>query len=200
MGNIQKPEFWYDFETTGLDIATGAAVVQFSYQIVENGVVKFEGNEFINPFSYPRNVTISPEALKVNGRKESEFETFRNLEEVFLELLTLLTRNYPKSKLTLIGYNNSTFDKYFIEEWFTLFDKPFWKYFNWKQIDVFEVVKFMQHIGFMGSTYNQKLATIAEHLKVVGEDYNWHDSLNDVRATRLIHEKIQGALIGESKK
>lgn len=195
---MRKIEFWYDFETTGLDLKTGAAVVQFSYQIVENGVVKFEGNEFINPHSYPRNVTISEEALKINGRKESEFETFKTLELVFFELLDLLSRNYPKNKLTLIGYNNSTFDKDFIEEWFTLFDRPFWKYFNWKQIDVFEIVKFLQHIGFMGSTYNQKLATIAEHLKVVDENYDWHDSLNDVRATRLIYEKIKGALNGNS--
>lgn len=192
---MKKPEFWYDFETTGLDLKTGAAVVQFSYQIVENGVVKFEGNEFINPHSYPRNVTISEEALKINGRKESEFETFKTLELVFFELLDLLSRNYPKNKLTLIGYNNSTFDKDFIEEWFTLFDRPFWKYFNWKQIDVFEIVKFLQHIGFMGSTYNQKLATIAEHLKVVDENYDWHDSLNDVRATRLIYEKIKEKLL-----
>ena len=173
---MKSIEFWYDFETTGLDIATGAAVVQFSYQIVEAGEVKFEVNEFINPFSYPREVTISAEALRINGRKESEFESFKPLE-------------------TVIGYNNSTFDKYFIEEWFKLFNRNFWQYFNWKQIDVFEMVKFLQHIGFMGTTYNQKLQTIAEHLKVVPLDYDWHDSLNDVRATRLICEKIKGALL-----
>lgn len=192
---MRNIEFWYDFETTGLDISTGSAVVQVSYQIVENGEVKFEVNEFINPFSYPREVTISAEALRINGRKESEFESFKSLETVFLEMLTLLSKNYPKDKLTLIGYNNSTFDKYFIEEWFTLFNRNFWQYFKWKQIDVFEMVKFLQHIGFMGSTYNQKLQTIAEHLKVVDKDYNWHDSLNDVRATRLIFEKIKGALL-----
>ena len=190
-----KIECWYDFETTGLSIESGAAVVQFSYQIVENGKVKFEGNEFINPFSYPRNVTISQEALNVNGRKESEFESFRSLEEVFFEFISLLTKNYPKNKLTLIGYNNSTFDKYFIEEWFTLFNRNFWQYFNWKQIDVFEMIKFLQHIEFMGTTYNQKLRTIAEHLKVVPVDYNWHDALNDVKATRLIYDKIKGALL-----
>lgn len=192
---MKNIEFWYDFETTGLDIATGAAVVQFSYQIVEAGKVKFEVNEFINPFSYPRDVTISAEALRTNGRKESEFESFKPLETVFLEMLNLLTINYPKSKLTLIGYNNSTFDKYFIEEWFKLFNRNFWQYFNWKQIDVFEMVKFLQHIGFMGTTYNQKLQTIAEHLKVVPLDYDWHDSLNNVRATGLIFEKIKGALL-----
>lgn len=192
---MRNIEFWYDFETTGLDIATGAAVVQVSYQIVENGEVKFEVNEFINPFTYPREVTISAEALRINGRQESEFESFKSLETVFLEMLTLLSKNYPKDKLTLIGYNNSTFDKYFIEEWFTLFNRNFWQYFKWKQIDVFEMVKFLQHIGFMGSTYNQKLKTIAEHLKVVDNNYNWHDSLNDVRATRLIFEKIKGALL-----
>ncbi len=192
---MNKIEFWYDFETTGLKIEEGAAVVQFSYQIVENGVVKFEGNEFINPHSYPRPISISAEALRINGRSESEFESFKTLETVFLELLTLLSKNYLKNKLVLIGYNNSTFDKYFIEEWFTLFNRNFWQYFNWKQIDVFEMVKFLQHIGFMGSTYNQKLQTIAEHLKVVDADYNWHDSLNDVRATRLIFEKIKGALL-----
>lgn len=192
---MKKVEFWYDFETTGLDIATGAAVVQFSYQIVENGIVKFECNEFINPHSYPREVTISQEALKVNGRKESEFENFKPLETVFFELLNTLTKMYPKDKLTLIGYNNSTFDKYFIEEWFKLFNRNFWQYFNWKQIDVFEMVKFLQHIGFMGHTYNQKLQTIAEHLKVVPDNYDWHDSLNDVRATRLIYNKIKEALL-----
>lgn len=65
---MNKIEFWYDFETTGLKIEEGCCCT-ISYQIVENGVVKFEGNEFINPLQR-KTISISAEALRINGRNE----------------------------------------------------------------------------------------------------------------------------------
>lgn len=192
---MRKVEFWYDLETTGLSIDDGAAVAQIGYQIVENDVVKFEGKRYINPYSYPRPVTVAQEALNANGLKESDFDSYDTLEDVMCDIMHLLAVNYPSTKLTLIGYNNSSFDKYFLEEIFRLIGRPFQAYFNWKQIDVFEIVKFLQHIEFMGRTYNQKLATIARYLKVVPDDYDWHDAGNDIKATRLIYSKLKEALV-----
>jgi DNA polymerase III alpha subunit (gram-positive type) len=160
-------ECFYDVETTGLEINEGAVVVQFACQIVEDGTVMHEMNAFINPYSYNGGVTINPKALEINGIDKEDLEGFEDLELVVNKLMHLLTVNYPTTKLTLVGYNNSTFDKYFLEAMFKNVGKSYSTYFNWKQIDIFETTKYLQHIGFMGRTYNQKLQTIATYLKVI---------------------------------
>ncbi len=191
---MESIECWYDVETTGLDVSKGACVIQFACQIVENGEVVHEVCETINPYSYNREVTISEEALKINGFRQEDFELFKPLELVVKELIHLLAVKYPKKKLTLVGYNNSTFDKYFIEDMFKDQGKRFDLYFNWKQIDVFEIVKYLQHIGFMTKTFNQKLGTVAEYLNLAPEG-SLHDALVDVKLTRGIHNKIKEALL-----
>lgn len=183
-------ECWYDVETTGLKVKDGAAVVQIAFLIVEDGKVVKELSSTINPFSYNRPITISAEAMNINGFLEEDFNTMPGLSNVLGELMDFCTKTYPKNKLTLIGYNNSTFDKYFLEDMFGDQGKQFWLYFNWKQIDIFETVKYLQFSGVMGDTYNQKLGTIAEYLKVEPRG-DLHDALVDVYVTRDIHLKIQ---------
>jgi DNA polymerase III epsilon subunit-like protein len=186
-------ECWYDVETTGLKVKDGAAVVQIAFLIVEDGKVVKEFSSTINPYSYKREITISPEAMAINGYKEEDFEAMPKLYHVLSELMHFCTTKYPNTKLTLIGYNNSTFDKYFLEDMFTDQGKLFHLYFNWKQIDIFETVKYMQFSGLIGSTFNQKLGTIAEYLGVKPKG-ELHDALVDVYVTRDIHLKIQEKL------
>ena len=111
-------ECWYDVETTGLKVKDGAAVVQIAFLIVEDGKVVKELSSTINPFSYNRPITISAEAMNINGFLEEDFNTMPGLSNVLGELMDFCTKTYPKNKLTLIGYNNSTFDKYFLEDMF----------------------------------------------------------------------------------
>lgn len=190
-------EVWYDFETTGLNIEEGAAAVQFSCQIVVNGEVVDTINENINPYSYPRPVTISEYALRVNGYKEEDFASYPSLASC---VNIIKTKVYTwgskyKTKAVLIGFNNSTFDKYFIEEAFELCQVKFDSFFKWKQIDVFELVKALQFMGIMGETYNQKLRTIAEYFKIDTTGL-LHNALQDVIITRTIFNKIKEKLNG----
>lgn len=190
-------EVWYDFETTGLKISEGAAVIQLCALFVVNGEVVDTLNELVNPHSYNRPVTISSMALQINGHKEEDFPTYKDLDEV---TKMLRTKAYTwgskyRTKCRLIGYNNSTFDKDFIEEMFSHAGLKFDSYFKWKQIDVFELVKALQFMGLMGQTFNQKLGTIAEYFKIE-VDGNLHDALTDVQLTRGIFLKIKEKLNG----
>lgn len=190
-------EVWYDFETTGLKIEEGAAAVQLCALFVVKGEVVDTLNEKINPFSYKRPVTISKIALEINGNKEEDFPSYRDVNEVVRELKNKAYTwgSKYKTKCKLIGYNNSTFDKYFIEEMFVNAELNFSSYFDWKQIDVFELVKALQFMGVMGTTFNQKLGTIAEYFKLETEG-KLHDAFNDVELTRGIYLKIKEVLNG----
>lgn len=194
MSKRKQIECWYDVETTGLSVDKGAAVVQIALLIIEDDVEVKKFNFNINPYSYRRAVTIDPYALTINGYKEGDFDSYKSLEEVMVEVMNYLTVTYPSNKLTLCGYNNSTFDKYFIEDMFNDIGRKFQMYFNWKQIDVFELVKALQFMGVMTKTFNQKLGTIGEYLKIPlrGE---LHDALTDVYLTRDIYLKIKKELV-----
>lgn len=189
-------EMWYDFETTGLKIEKGAAAVQFACLVVCEGEVVDKLNVLINPMSYPRPVTLDETAMKINGHKEENFPSYMSMENAVTEIKQMAFKwgSKYKQKVTLVGYNNSTFDKYFIEDMFELTKTDFSKFFNWKQVDVFELVKALQLMGVMGETYNQKLGTIAEYFKLDTEGL--HDALKDVIATRGIYLKIKEALNG----
>jgi len=187
-------EGWYDVETSGLDVVDGAAVIQIALMIVEDGKVIVELEYKINPNSYNRDVTISQDALDINGFKVEDFASFETLETVVAKIMHELTIRYPDHKVTLLGYNNSTFDKYFLEDMFKDCEKAFSTYFHWKQIDIFELVKALQFMGVMNKTFNQKLGTIGEyfHIELEGD---LHDALTDVKLTRAIYEKIKGKLV-----
>jgi DNA polymerase III epsilon subunit-like protein len=194
---MAKLEFWYDVETTGLDMREGAAVVQIAGLIVEKGVVVDTFVSDINPYSYNRDVTIDAKALTINGYKEEDFSSMPTLEEAMIVLMDKLTKRYPKDKLTCFGYNNSTFDKYFIEDMFKDIGRTFNTYFHWKQIDVFEVVKGLQDMKVLPWSYNQKLGAIGELLEVEAEG-DLHDALVDIKLTRGIYLKIQEMLNASS--
>lgn len=187
-----KAELWYDLETTGLNPLDGHAVVQFGGILVEDGEIIATIDEKINPYSYHRDVTINAKALEINGHKEEEFHTYTNLVDFMMLLRQTVSKT--QGKVTLIGYNNSTFDKYFLEDMFYDCKMRYQNYFKWKQIDVFEIVKGLQHMGVMGPTFNQKLGTIAEYLEIEPEG-SLHDALVDVKLTRGIYLKIKQKLL-----
>lgn len=190
-----KVELWYDVETTGLDVKEGAAVVQLAAQLVIDGELVESINLPINPLSYNRAVVISKQSMAINGIKEEDFDKRLDIKEAVAMLMDMLVIHTPDDKSVLFGYNNSTFDKYFIEDMFREAGKSFSTYFAWKQIDVYELVKALTAMGILGKTFNQKLGTIADSLSVdvSGE---LHDALVDVSVTRGIYLKIQEKLQG----
>lgn len=187
-------EVWYDCETTGLKIEEGAAVVQFACIIVYEGEVVDQLNININPLSYPREVTINKAAMEINGYREEDFASFTSMKEAvgLIKNCVYKWNAKYKTKARLIGYNNSTFDKYFIEDMFNLAGIKFDMFFKWKQIDIFELVKALQFMGIMGETFNQKLGTIAEYFKL--ETEGLHDAYKDIHTTRDIYLKIKRGL------
>jgi DNA polymerase III epsilon subunit-like protein len=187
----KQTNVWYDVETSGLEVKAGACILQFACIIERDGEVLDTVDFKINPKTYGRTVTIDPEAVKIN--KLTDYDNYEDADYVIAYLMDKLTKHCPDHKATLIGYNNSTFDKYFIEDWFKTQNKDFNTYFKYKQIDVFELVKALQHMKLLPKTFNQKLETVAEALGVEVEG-DWHDALTDVLATEQIYIIIKDKL------
>jgi len=185
-------ELWYDVETTGLDVNEGAAVVQLGCMLVKDGEILDTLNLKISPKSYNRKVVISKKAMEINGYKEEDFDSFMSVADA-VNAITLMVKEHCTAKPTLFGYNNSTFDKYFIEDMFKVSNRQFSAFFHWKQIDVFELVKALTAMGILGKTFNQKLGTIAKSLEVEAEG-DLHDAIVDIKLTRGIYLKLQEKL------
>ncbi|MCI4435431.1 MAG: 3'-5' exonuclease [Ignisphaera sp.] len=179
---------WYDVETTGLDIKDGAAIVQISGLLcnTNTGIVIDEFDYYIKPSTYGREVIVVPEAMKINGLSIDWLETNGvDAEFVVKSIMHLVTVNCGDAKVVPCGYNNSTFDKFFIEELFSLFNRQIGVYFTRKQIDVFEALKFTQFIGVLPKTFNQKLGTVCDEFGII-EEGNLHNSMTDVKLTRKL--------------
>jgi len=181
-------ELWYDVETTGLK-PKKAGIVQLAAILVKDNTIVDTFNQSINPETYNRDVEITEEALKIN--KLTNYKEFKSAELVMKEFLHFLTVNCPKDKVKLFGYNNSTFDKFFLESYFKDQGKDISTYIYWKQIDIFELVKALQYMKVIPKSFNQKLATVAKSLDIEVREDKLHNALYDVDLTRGIYLKIK---------
>lgn len=193
---MSKNLIFVDIETTGLDpISNG--IVQISMLFEKDGEVIDIYDSNVDCTTYTRDVAVNQIALDINGIKIDEIESFLSVQEVVAEISAKIYKNYGKTKVKLCGYNNTSFDKYFIEE---MYKQTAWDYdnfFHYKQIDVFEMVKGLQYLGLLPQTFNQRLETILEEYKLATiEDIKAkaHNSLWDVHMTRELFYYIQKEL------
>lgn len=184
-------EFWYDVETTGLDpIKSG--IIQLSGLLIKEDKIIAEFNEYINPLTYNKEIIVDQVALEINHL--TNYKEFQSAKIVLAKFMDFFVKNCPRDKVKLFGYNNSTFDKYFLEELFYDQGKDFCTYFHYKQIDIFELVKSLQYMKLMPKSFNQKLGTIGELLGIEFKG-NLHDSLTDSYLTRDVYKIIEENLL-----
>ena len=176
---------YFDLETTGLD-ASRHGIVQLAAIFEVDGVFDGRMDMLINPSNY----AIDEVALKINGRKEEDFENYLSPKIALKELTTVLDAYINKydGKIKLIGYNSSTFDIPFLKVWFRDASlENFSKYFDHKDIDVFQFVKVLKYFKSF-ETKNDKLATICEHF---GIEINPHEAMSDIEATRELFKVLE---------
>jgi len=91
-----------------------------------------------------------------------------------------------KDKFYSAGYN-VRFDLDFLQSFFMKRGNKFGtgSYQNWRAIDVMQIVHYMDYRNKI-NLENYKLATICNHF---GIDIKAHDSMQDIRATRLLLNK-----------
>jgi len=187
---------YYDVETTGLDPKT-AGIVQISMMFEKNGEVVDVYDSMIDCSKYTRDVSIAQKALDINGVKLEEISTFPSPQQVVAEIGAKLMKNYKDNKVKLCGFNNTSFDKYFLQELYNQTDYDYDIFYHYKQIDVFEALKALQYLGLMKATWNQRLVTFIEGYgldTVDNIEKKAHNSLYDVQMTRELFYYIKKEL------
>jgi len=177
-----------DCETTGLN-STLNEIVQFSAIVEINGEVKEELNLFMQPTRWDQ---ISQEALAVTGNTIEKLKTFMLPSEGFRKIKTLFDKyidKYDKSDKFFPAGHNVMFDIEYLQ--------AFWKqhgdkygtgsYQNWNCLDSRILANFMRMSGKLSELENHKLETLCKHFKI---PLDAHDSMNDIRATRILIQKL----------
>ena len=192
---------YYDLETTGLDAQTNG-IVQIAMLFEKNGEIVDSYKSYVNCAAYDRDVAVSPKALEINGVKLEDIETFPIPFDVVFEIDIILRKHYGDRKVKLCGFNNTSFDKYFLEEFYKQAGSNYDKWFHYKQLDVFEGVKILQYLHVLPKTFNQRLVTLLDEFGVDTAESiaeNAHDAMYDVEMTRNLLYHIKGLLNDKTK-
>ena len=187
---------YIDVETTGLN-ANKHAIIQLAYIIEINGKVKAKGSYQINPKTYNKSREVEPRALEVNGITMEQLASYEDQAEAFIKFLRVLESHISiEEKLTFVAYN-SPFDIKFVQAWFQDNGRQndYGRYFTYKDLDVFALVKYLIHAGPLATMKSHKLSDLCEYFAITLTDT--HDAISDIEATRELHLKLMNFIKSE---
>ncbi len=181
---------WLDTETTGLS-AYKNDVIQIGMLIEIDGVIRAEHLFHCQPHD-PSGV--SEEALEVHGMGMEELMSFPKPNNVFCKFKLVMDEwidcYNKKDKFIMAGYNVG-FDFNMMQQWWKKAGGEFWgSYFEYKQFDVYPLA-FLYANKYNWDVPNHKLETMPPFL---GIPLQAHDALGDIKATREVYKKLEGAL------
>ena len=184
---------WIDVETTGLD-KVKQDVIQIA-GIIDIAGVEQERFEFkCQPHNWG---DVQQRALDVHGFSLDDLRSFPTAAETKAKVCAILesyVNKYDKTdKFVFAGYN-SPFDYGFMEEWFKKAGDTYFKSFfknaygyHSELIDTYQ--DFIKYVRAVGTNLpNNKLVTAAAHF---GIEFNAHDAMGDIDATRQIDTILQ---------
>jgi DNA polymerase III epsilon subunit-like protein len=184
---------YLDTETTDRYTST-AGITQLSAIIVKDGVEVSRINLDINAFSYNRDITVSKKALEVTGKTRNGIKSYPSAPISFFKFTAWLNAHRAVGEYyTLVAYRTQ-FDLEILLGFFkdqTGSDRKLYEYINYKTLDVLQLVLFCELYGILGKVKNHKLETMCNYYNI---SIDAHDSLEDVVATRKVHQKLMGAL------
>jgi len=181
---------YIDVETTGL-IKYTHGIIELAY-IIEDA----EGNELtrgelkMNPLTYSKQV--SDKALEVNGYTIEQLKKLPDAKEACLKFISILNKYInDEDKYKLVAYN-ADFDTGFIQTWMDkLVPSTYWKLIDYKHLDPFALVKYLQFFGKINVGKSLSLRAVAEYY---GIDLIPHKASSDINATREIHKILSKVL------
>lgn len=186
-----KKLLFFDLETTNLKPETGN-IVQFGGAMIINGEIV----DTIDLRCRPIDPTeISQEALDVIGFTKEEVMQFPEPREFFNNLIAFLDKHIykfdKKDKCYLGGYNIN-FDIPYLCAFFNKMDfKYFGSYTNWRKIDAFPLVHFLDYEGSL-ELENYKLGTCCEHFDI---EIKAHDAMSDILASWELYNKVKKIML-----
>ncbi len=179
---------YIDVETTGLN-ANKHAMIQLAYIIEVSGKVKQRGSFKINPKTYSKSKEIDNRALEVNGVTIEQLSSYEDSKAAFNKFKQVLEKFISvEEKLTLVAYN-SQFDIKFVQSWFIDNGRgdDYSRYFTYKDLDVFALVKYLAYAGPLSSLKSHKLSDACEFFDIA---FDTHDAVADIEATRDLHLEL----------
>ena len=189
---------YVDVETTGLEpIVHG--IIQLAYIVEIDGKVKKRGSLKINPLTYSKKVRISSKALEVNGYIVEDFNKFKDSKTACNEFIEILKKYVDMSdkedKFKLVAYN-AKFDTGFLIEWFKDSGRPqaYPLLIDYRYLDPFELFKYLVFVGKL--QHNYKSFSLEYACKTMGLEFDAHDAVADIEATRDLHIHLMEVLNG----
>lgn len=196
---MKKGLVWVDLETTGLE-AGHHGLVEIALLFEKDGEIVDKYSSKVNCGAYAtRDVACDPTALRINKTTVEEIAHFPEPQKVLNEIDELMHFHYNGTRVGLAGYNVSSFDKLFLEDFYKSNNAEYWKHFHHKPIDVFELYKCLQYMGVMKPTYNQKLVTLVSAFGLAEQDEidnQAHGALWDIEKTRELWKVAEKQLLG----
>lgn len=183
-----------------IDTETGGVNPQTSALIQLSGIVRIdkedaeEFNFFIKPFP---DSEVSEKALEVQGRMKEDFKKSEYLseKEVYQKFKTILDKyidKYDKTDKFLVAGYNIRFDIEMLQSFFKRQkDNYLFSYLSSTQIDPLPCIGLLQLCNKLPILQNNKLETWCEHF---GIEFQAHDSLEDIRATKKLIFEIVNVL------
>lgn len=180
---------YIDVETSGL-IKYNNGIISLSYIIDDSdGTELTRGTIEMNPLSYTKKV--SDKALEINGYTLESIKELQDAKVACSQFIKVLNEFYNGDKYKVVAYN-ADFDTSFIQFWMDkLIPGTYYKLLDYKHLDPFALIKYMQHFGIINTGPSQALGIVA---KFYGLAHTPHDSMSDIEVTRTIHKKIIVAL------
>lgn len=189
---------FYDTETTGVDYKKNS-IIQIS-GILHIDRVEVERFNF-NVRPHPKAI-IAKEALKANGHKMEDLQTYPPMGTVFTMLETVLEKHvdrYSKTdRVHLVGFNNRGFDDNFFRMFFSLCGSNFFGSWFWSDsLDVLVLASYVL-LNARPTMPSFKLHRVAKTIGLKVDDSRLHDSMYDTELTRDVYYAITDNILPPS--
>ena len=186
---------YIDSETGGTN-PEKSALIQLSGIIEIDGIEKEKFNFYVKPFE---NSEVNEEALQVQNRtfEELKDDKYVNEKEVYTDFVSILDKyvnKYDKNDKFLVSGFNVNFDVNMLKAFFVRNHNPF--LFSYIEsptfaLDPMLIITFLQMANIIPKLENNKLGTLCKYFNI---DFQAHDSLEDIVATKKLIKKIVSIL------
>ena len=183
---------FFDLETTGVKYWKNG-IHQISGEIMIEGETKETFNFKVCP--NPR-CEIDEEALNVCGVTRDQIFAYPDMHEIYQQFVAMLAKYVDKyqkeDKFFLVGYNNASFDNYFLKAFFVQNgDSYFYSWFWVNSIDVMVLAsQYLMNKRHQMKDFKQE--TVARTLGIKLDPEKLHDAAYDIFLTKQIYGIVRG--------